>query len=113
MNRHERSTPVGSSPTASMDTIMDARDREFSLLRRCAEVARGESSAAHDAREANVFRLASMIMHTHPEQEQRWAEASAAYFAQHPDDLVPTEQIIRRGWIFSLPRFRDMITPML
>ncbi|MCM0754212.1 hypothetical protein M7784_03000 [Desulfovibrio aminophilus] len=94
---------------------MTARDVESALLSRCAAVARGDAAPkALDQREANVFRVASMIVWTRfPSESQLLEQVSAEYFAEHPDAKLPSEEVVRNGWVTSLPRLRDMLEPML
>lgn len=90
---------------------MTARDDESVLLARCAAIARGEADPlARDQREANVLRLASMVMlASQPQASEKWKQASEAYFARHPSDQLAPADVVRKGWVFSLPRLRDML----
>ncbi len=93
---------------------MTARDVEAALLTRCAAVAREAAPAAQDQREANVFRLASMVVRSaFPRESDRLMLASEQYFAAHPNDSLPTGAVVRNGWIVSLPRLRDMLSHRL
>lgn len=93
---------------------MTARDDERDLLDRCAAAAKGGPVDAVDQREANVFRLASMVLRPHlPAESTRLRAASEQYFQQHPADLVESAQVVRNGWVFSAPRLRSMLTLQL
>ncbi len=93
---------------------MLSRDVEQTLLSRCAAAAKGELARATDQREANVFRLASMILRPRmPSEADRLLTASESYFSQHPTDLVASGDVIRNGWVLSVPRLRDMLTMRL
>jgi len=90
---------------------MTAREAEGSMLLRCAVVARGSSATAQNQREANVFRLASMVLQSRlPGEAFRLMRASEDYFFRHPDDRLPAADVVRKGWVFSLPRLRDMLS---
>ena len=93
---------------------MKARDVEAALLTRCAAVAREAAPAAQDQREANVFRLASMVVRSKfPRESDRLMLASEQYFAVHPNDSLVPGAVVRNGWIVSLPRLRDMLSHRL
>ena len=93
---------------------MTARDVEAVLLTRCAAVAREAAPAAQDQREANVFRLASMVVRSQfPRESDRLRLASEQYFAAHPNDSLPPGAVVRNGWIVSLPRLHDMLNRRL
>lgn len=92
---------------------MDAREFEAQLLERCVVVA-GGSGAALNQCEANVFRVAAMVL------QSRWPvasfclmQASEVWFARHPQDLLPSREVVRAGWVVSLPRLRDMLSRQL
>ena len=65
---------------------MTVRDSEAALLARCATVAREATPSARDQHEANVFRLA--------------------------ERLDPAE-VVRKGWVSTLPRLRDRLSRCL
>lgn len=93
---------------------MNARDVESALLARCAAVARDVAQSARDQREANVFRLAAMVVQSRlPDESRNLMRASEQYFAAHPDDKVAAEDVVRCGWVQSLPRLRDMLSRQL
>ena len=69
---------------------------------------------AQDQREANVFRLAAMIVRSRfPQESASLMQASERYFALHPEERLPSEDVVRRGWVLSLPRLRDMLSRQL
>lgn len=93
---------------------MAARDAESALLARCSAVVRESEPSAHDQREANVFRLAAMVIRSRfPSESTRLMQASERYFASHPNDVLPPADVVRKGWIVSLPRLRDMLSQRL
>jgi hypothetical protein len=93
---------------------MTARDDERDLLNRCAAAAKGEVLGAADQREANVFRLASMVLRPRlPAESTRLMTASEQYFRQHPAEQVESAQVVRNGWVPSVPRLRAMLTMQL
>jgi hypothetical protein len=93
---------------------MTARDVESVLLTRCASVARETAPTAQDQREANVFRLASMVVQSRfPDESKRLMQASEEYFATHTDERLAAGEVVRNGWVFSLPRLRDMLSRRL
>ena len=52
-----------------------------------------------DQAEANVCRLAGMIVDgRYPEAGKRLSDAAATYFADHPEQQVPSAEVVRRGW---------------
>lgn len=93
---------------------MTARDLEAALLARCLAVAREVEHSAQDQREANVFRLAAMVVKSRfPSESKSLMRTSDRYFALHPDERLPPADVVRNGWILSLPRLRDMLTHQL
>jgi len=91
-----------------------ARDLERVLLVRCVDAARSSLLPASDAQEANVFRLAAMVIASrHPAYAVRLKCASEPYLSQHPSELLDAAGVLRRGWIVSLPRLRDMLCEQL
>ncbi|MEM8515131.1 hypothetical protein RCH14_004491 [Massilia sp. MP_M2] len=93
---------------------MNSRDLESVLLSRCTTVARQPSAQAQDQREANVFRLAAMVVQTRfPAESKSLMRASDDYFASHPSERLTPQTVVRNGWIFNLPRLRDMLTQQL
>jgi len=89
---------------------MDARVLEADLIARCRAVVAGTADA-RDARDANTFLLASMVLHSRlPQASHRLKETSDAYFSMHPSERVAVQEALNRGWVESLPRLRDMLT---
>ncbi|PND31731.1 hypothetical protein C1I89_23230 [Achromobacter pulmonis] len=93
---------------------MTARDAESALLARCSVVAREAVQSAQDQREANVFRLAAMVVRSRfPRESMCLMQASDQYFASHPDEKLAPAEVVRKGWVSSLPRLRDMLSHRL
>ena len=93
---------------------MSARGLESKLLTRCASVARAQDDLARDQYEANVFRLASMLVRSRfPHESARLMRASDRYFLLHPGDRLAPDEVVRQGWVLSLPRLRDMLNHQL
>jgi hypothetical protein len=93
---------------------MAARDIESALLARCAAVAREAAPVAQDQREANVFGLAAMLVQPRfPGESKSLLRASEQYFATHPTERLASAEVVRRGWVISLPRLRDMLNRQL
>jgi hypothetical protein len=94
---------------------MTARDTESTLLARCSVVARGGASqSANDQREANVFRVAAMVVRPRfPMESSCLMQASEKYFATHPTEQLAPADVVRKGWVFSLPRLRAMLSHQL
>ncbi len=92
---------------------LTARDVEAALLNRCMLVARG-AEVALDQREANVIRLAAMVLRSaFPIESDSLMAASQRYFAAHPSELLHPSEVIRKGWVVTLPRLRDMLSRQL
>lgn len=90
---------------------MTAREAENNMLIRCATVAHGLTVAAQDQREANVFRVAAMVVQSRlPGEAARLMQASDDYFLRHPADRLPAADVVRNGWVISLSRLRDMLS---
>ena len=93
---------------------MTARDAESAMLARCSAVARQLASSAQDQREANVFRLAAMVVQSRfPGESACLMRASERYFDSHPNDRLAPTDVVRKGWVVSLPRLRDMLSHRL
>lgn len=89
---------------------MTARNSEAQLIGRCVQIAIGAAYPAVDPREANVFRVAAMVIRQpYPKESERLMQAADAYFAEHPDALVPAADNVRKGWIISFPRLHDRL----
>lgn len=90
---------------------MRAREVEAALMKRCASVAREPNLVATDQLEANVFRLAALVIQSRfPNEARRLMAASECYFATHPSEQLASVEVIRRGWVVGLPRLRDRLS---
>lgn len=93
---------------------MTARDVESALLARCSVIAQEAAQAAQDQREANVFQLAAMVVRSQfPNESKCLMQASERYFASHPNERLASAEVVKRGWVMSLPRLRDMLSHRL
>lgn len=93
---------------------MTARDAESTLLARCSVVARELGQSAEDQREANVFRLAAMVVQSRfPSESVCLMQASERYFASHPNERLAPADVVRKGWVVNLPRLRDLLSRRL
>lgn len=89
---------------------MTARGLESDLLDRCVCVALGHADVPRDQKEANVFHLAAMVVSSRfPNEAKNLSAASHHYFAGHPGEKVPPAEVVRNGWVVSLPRLRDLL----
>jgi hypothetical protein len=95
---------------------MDAREREASMLERCTAVARASRAAeqARNGSEANVFRVAAMVIQSRfPAESEALMDCAKRFFTAYPDDLRPAADVVRNGDVISLPRLRDSLTRLL
>lgn len=94
---------------------MTAREIEAAMLTRCTSIAlQAEPGIAQDQREANIFRLAAMVVRSRfPQESSNLMQASEKYFAMYPQDKLPSGDVVRNGWILGAPRLRDMLTQQL
>jgi hypothetical protein len=93
---------------------MGFRDIEAELISRCLDIAQDRASTARDQREANVFRLASMVLQSrHSVESLRLMQVSNQYFAAHPNEQLHASEVVRQGWIMNLPRLRDRLSRRL
>lgn len=91
-----------------------ARDIERVMLERCLQIAITPGDMPRDQAEANVCRLAGMIVDgRYPVAGKRLSDAAATYFADHPEQQVPSAEVVRRGWIINAPRLRDRLERLL
>ena len=89
------------------------RDAEAEMLQRTLNAVQGEALAS-DARDALVFKCAASILRPNfPEAAKALDRASKAYFSAHPGEELPVQEVVRRGWLISLPRFRDRLECLL
>ncbi|MBU3640967.1 hypothetical protein [Polynucleobacter sp. Fuers-14] len=92
-------------------TNTSPRDQEDLILNKCVAVSLGRLDKAADAQEANVFRVASLVLQsTYPNHATKLAKVATVYFDSHPGELVQSAQVIRNRWVVSLPRLRDMLS---
>lgn len=83
------------------------------MLKRCLSVARAEGGSpnAENGREANVFRVAAMVIQSRfPAESQVLMDCATRHFEMHPEDLQPAADVVRNGDVISLPRLRDSLT---
>lgn len=93
---------------------MVAREAEAALLARCTVVVREAAQSAQDQCEANVFRVAAMVIRSRfPRESMCLLRASERYFAVHPNERLAAADVVRQGWVLSLPRLRDMLNHRL
>ncbi|OIP16635.1 MAG: hypothetical protein AUK51_10005 [Comamonadaceae bacterium CG2_30_59_20] len=93
---------------------MTARDIEAALLARCTAIAMDAAHTAQDQREANVFQTAAMVVRSQfPRESTNLMRSSEQYFAMHPDEKLASVDVVRQGWVTSLPRLRDMLVRQL
>ncbi|WP_165674617.1 hypothetical protein [Metapseudomonas otitidis] len=84
------------------------------MLERCRQIATTPNDAPSDQAEANVCRLAGMIVRIrYPEARARLAAAATRYFADHPEQELPSAEVARRGWIIDAPRLRERLERLL
>lgn len=89
---------------------MSARDDEQKLLERCEAITKNRETTIQNLQEANVMRLAGMVIRTdNPEASACLLQASELYFRAHPADQLSAEEVIRKGWVISLPRLRNRL----
>lgn len=85
-----------------------ARDNEAAMVARCHAVGSGLTRSAANALEANVFRVAAMVLGNEA-VASRLARASDEYFATHLAEQLSDAEVIHRGWVTSLPRLRQLL----
>jgi transcriptional regulator with XRE-family HTH domain len=94
-------------------TKRSAREVEADMLRRCAEVAHG-LTAPSSQQEANIFLVAgNLISSTYREEALEIRSACGKYFENHPGERLSVDDVIKRGWVPSLPRLRDNLSVLL
>lgn len=92
---------------------MTAREAKTAMLADCAQAAQG-ARVARDQRQAHVYRLAGMVVQSrYPLQAKVLMCAADGYFAKHPEQLLPSQEVLKRGWVISLPRLRDALSVRL
>ena len=93
---------------------MHSREREARLLERCVCIAAGKPGTPLDEREANAVRVAAMlVLPRHPAAAARLRNAADDHFAHHRRGPHRAGELIRRGWLSALPRFRAMLDSRL
>lgn len=96
------------------DSALTARELEAVLLNRCAVALQEVAPIAQDQREANVFQLAAMVIRSQfPRESAILMGVSDQYFSSHPNERLSPGEVIKYGWISSLPRLRDMLSRQL
>ena len=86
------------------------REAEEVMLMSCLEVAQGVREMPCSAQQANVMRVAAMVIgRSFPASQKRLSAAAARYFEEHPGEEVESAEIVRRGWVSNLPRLRDRL----
>lgn len=92
---------------------MTARSEEAAILADCTQAAMGQRVALSQ-KQAHVYRIASMVVQSrYPVEASALMRAGNSYFAKHPEQLLPSSEVLSRGWVSSLPRLRDMLTVQL
>lgn len=92
----------------------DVRLNEYSLLSRCQAAAVDRSMTASSGMEANLFRVASSALGSRfPVEARRLLQASRRYFVEHPLEQLAGQDVVRQGWIRSLPSFQMALTRSL
>lgn len=82
------------------------------MLERCAAAARGRVLLAADAEEASVFLLAAGLLPSQLGTEAGRLRAAAESF-RAAGSTVDAGEVVRRGWVVSLPRFRQGVVERL
>ena len=86
------------------------REAEEVMLMSCLEVAQGVREMPCSAQQANVMRVAAMVIgRSFPASQKRLSAAAARYFEAQPGEEVESAEIVRRGWVANLPRLRDRL----
>lgn len=86
------------------------REAEEVMLMSCLEVAQGVRAMPCSAQQANVMRVAAIVIgRSFPASQKRPSEAAARYFEAHPGDKVDSAEVVRLGWVSTLPRLRDRL----
>lgn len=100
---------------ANLDAApLPARCGEAELVDRCATVALETHGAALDRREANLFRLAAMLLgRRHQTEAKQLLRVSNDYFELHPDERLPAGEAVRQGWVTSPARFQTLLSARL
>jgi hypothetical protein len=102
----------------SEQATSDARQVEAAWLGFCVSAAqpvqKGPHVLAQDERQANVLRVAGLVIQSRfPQEAKRMLAVGNAYLSAHPDHQLHASEVIRRGWVTNLPRLRDMLSRSL
>jgi len=90
--------------------LMNARDKEQAMLDTCKLIAAGRMCIPETSEQANVVNIAAMLCSSADAvASDRLHDAAARYFDKHPDAHLSTQEVLKRGWKISLPRFRSML----
>ena len=111
MNR-PRYTDPNELVLGSGGAAVSARDAERELGSFCLRLARAEEEAIgpRNAREANVVRVAAMLLRPrHTVSAARPRDAAERYFESRPDERLGSNDVVRAGWLIGLPRFRALL----
>jgi hypothetical protein len=88
----------GCARAAGRGAMSTARDIEGAMLERCLQIVTTPGAVPRDQAEANVCRLAGVIVDgRYPVAGKRLSDAAATYFADHPEQQVPAAEVVRRG----------------
>lgn len=88
-------------------SVETARDRETVVLSMVASIGCGAKFEQIDERLANVCRIGGAIVRDrYPTASERLRACADRYFAEFPEQLKPPDEVVRAGWVESLPRFR-------
>jgi hypothetical protein len=61
-----------------------------------------------------VFRIVATILGPqHIAEADRLLTASSTWFVAHNIEALPAADVVRRGWIASLPRMRQLVSQAL
>jgi len=94
--------------------LSESRILEAALLDRCALVVRGTRLRVCDEREANLLPLASMLVRPrNVEASVRLRRAADDFIDHDPTARRETSEMVRLGWLISLPRFRELLDARL
>lgn len=80
-------------------------------MRLCLEVAASALTRKPTCQQAQIFRLAAMLLRgSHPEASRNLKSAYAAHQREHDCAPMPPETAIEQGLIIGLARFRDTLS---
>ncbi len=88
----------------------DPRVIEELLVALCAKASTGDVAAATNEMEAHVLQLAARILAGPRELCDAMERAALVYFTNHgAAEPVSPDEMVDRGWILGLPRFRQAL----